>query len=339
MAQFAPHLIRSRRRRMMAAQRACCSIALASFRLNSNGDVDASEGTFLFPVSAAYVADVLEFNSWRRLSESDKRFVNRLALHRDARLRTVAAAIEGALDSETVRKLAKDPAFSVRRELSRNDDALGKLSAEECVQLTQRDSSLIMNVLTTLTRIVDESARALDDEAAELAATLPKVRVDAIEKLRFVIDTFKDHPDRDVRNEAADAEEELKETDNESACIVPAKVMKLRKRREKQRALRESFVGNPGEYAVGFVFLKESALSKGNILPDPFLSTPTAKSSAVFRTAIRGRSFSSALPPTRAPAFARSRPKSNACPRPPSICSRPTTTTTCGWRFCKTKAP
>lgn len=268
MAQFAPHLIRSRRRRMMAAQRACCGIALASFRLNSNGDVDASEGTFLFPVSAAYVADVLEFNSWRRLSESDKRFVNRLALHRDARLRTVAAAIEGALDSETVRKLAKDPAFSVRRELSRNDDALGKLSAEECVQLTQRDSSLIMNVLTTLTRIVDESARALDDEAAELAATLPKVRVDAIEKLRFVIDTFKDHPDRDVRNEAADAEEELKETDNESACIVPAKVMKLRKRREKQRALRESFVGNPGEYAVGFVFLKESALSKGNILPD-----------------------------------------------------------------------
>ncbi len=239
MAQFSPQLIRARRRHMMNVQRTCCGIALVSFRLNADSDVDASEGKFLFPVSAAYVADVLEFNSWRRLSESDKRFVNRLALHREARLRTVAAAIEGALDSETVRKLAKDPAFSVRRELSRNDDALGKLSAEECVQLTQRDSSLIMNVLTTLTRIVDESARALDDEAAELAATLPKVRVDAIEKLRFVIDTFKDHPDRDVRNEAADAEEELKETDNESACIVPAKVMKLRKRREKQRALRE----------------------------------------------------------------------------------------------------
>lgn len=267
MAQFAPHLIRSRRRRMMAAQRACCGIALASFRLNADGDVDATEGTFLLPVSAAYVADVLEFNSWRRLSESDKCFVNRLALHRDARLRTVAAAIEEALDSETVRKLAKDPAFSVRRELSRNDDALGKLTAEECVQLTQRDSSLIMNVLTTLTRIVDESARALDDEATELTATLPKVRVDAIEKLRFLVYAFKGHSDCDVRNEVADAEEVLTEADKDPAFFVPVKDAKLH-RILKKRALRESFVGNPGEFAVGFVFLDETALSEGSVALD-----------------------------------------------------------------------
>ena len=268
MAQFSPQLIRARRRRMMNVQRICCGIALVSFRLNADSDVDASEGKFLFPVSAAYVADVLEFNSWRRLSESDKRFVNRLALHRDARLRTVAAAIEGALDLETVRKLSKDPAYTVRRELSCNDDALNKLTAEECVQLTQRDTPLIINVLTTLARIVRESARPLDDEAVELTAMVPNARTAAIEKLRFVIDAFKDHADCDVRNEAVDAEDELKETNQESECIVPANVMKRRKLREKQRALRESFVGNPGEYAVGFVFLKESALCKGYCMLD-----------------------------------------------------------------------
>ena len=102
MAHFAPHLIRSRRRRMMAAQRASCGIALASFRLNAEGG--ASDEMLLLPVSAAYVADVLESNTLHNLSEADKRFINRLALSRDARLRTVAAAVEGALDPETVRK-------------------------------------------------------------------------------------------------------------------------------------------------------------------------------------------------------------------------------------------
>ena len=95
MAHFAPHLIRTRRRRMMAAQRASCGIALASFRLNAEGD--PSEEMILLPVSTAYVANVLEFNTLRNLSDTDKRFVNRLALHPDVRLRTVAAAVEEAL--------------------------------------------------------------------------------------------------------------------------------------------------------------------------------------------------------------------------------------------------
>ena len=273
MAQFAPHLIRSRRR-MMAAQRASCGIALASFRLNAEGG--ASEEMLLLPVSASYVADVLESNTLHNLSESDKRFINRLALSRDARLRTVAAAVEGALDPETVRKLVKDPAFAVRRELSRNDDAVGKLTAAECVQLTQNDTSLVVNVLNTLERIVRDPACSLDGEDLDLLEEAQQETISAIEKLRFLVYAYKGHSDRDVRNEVADAEEVLTEADKDPAFFVPVKDAKLH-RILKKRALRDSFVGNPGEFAVGFVFLDETALSEGSVALDaesPVLCIP-----------------------------------------------------------------
>ena len=272
MAQFAPHLIRSRRR-MMAAQRASCGIALASFRLNAEGG--ASDEMLLLPVSAAYVANVLESNTLHNLSEADKRFINRLALSRDARLRTVAAAVEGALDPETVRKLAKDPAFAVRRELSRNDDAVGKLTAAECVQLTQNDTSLVVNVLNALERIVRDPAGPLDDDL-DLLEEAQQETISAIEKLRFLVYAYKGHSDRDVRNEVADAEEVLTEADKDPAFFVPVKDAKLH-RILKKRALRESFVGNPGEFAVGFVFLDETALSEGSVALDaesPVLCIP-----------------------------------------------------------------
>ena len=265
MAQFAPHLIRSRRRRLMATQRTSCGIALASFRLNAEGG--PSEEMLLLPVSVSYVANILESNTLRNLSESDKRFINRLALSRDARLRTVAAAVEGALDSETVRKLAKDPAFAVRRELSLNDDAVGKLTAAECVQLTHGDTSLIVNVLNALERIVRDPAGPLDDDL-DLLEEAQQETISAIEKLRFLVYAYKGHSDRDVRNEVADAEEVLTEADKDPTFFVPAKEAKLH-RILKKRALRESFVGNPGEYAVGFVFLDETALSEGSVALDP----------------------------------------------------------------------
>ena len=281
MAQFAPHLIRSRRR-MMAAQRASCGIALASFRLNAEGG--ASDEMLLLPVSAAYVANVLESNTLHNLSEADKRFINRLALSRDARLRAVAAAVEGALDPETVRKLAKDPAFAVRRELSRNDDAVGKLTAAECVQLTQNDTSLVVNVLNTLERIVRDPAGPLDDDL-DLLEEVQQETISAIEKLRFLVYAYKGHSDRDVRNEVADAEEVLTEADKDPAFFVPVKDAKLH-RILKKRALRESFVGNPGEFAVGFVFLDETALSEGSVALDaesPVLCIPLD----VYRDVIR----------------------------------------------------
>lgn len=274
MAQFAPHLIRSRRRRLMATQRTSCGIALASFRLNAEGG--PSEEMLLLPVSASYVANVLESNTLRNLSESDKRFINRLALSRDARLRTVAAAVEGALDSETVRKLAKDPAFAVRRELSLNDDAVGKLTAAECVQLTHGDTSLIVNVLNALERIVRDPACSLDGEDLDLLEEVQQETISAIEKLRFLVYAYKGHSGRDVRNEVADAEEVLTEADKDPAFFVPVKDAKLHKILKK-RALRESFVGNPGDFAVGFVFLDETALADGSVALDaesPVLCIP-----------------------------------------------------------------
>ena len=274
MAPFSPQPVRSRRRRMMAAQRACCGIALASFRRNAECGV--SEEMLLLPVSAFFVENVLKFNTFCNLSEADKRFVNRLACHPDARLRTGAAAVEEALDLETVRKLAKDPAFAVRRELSQNDDAIGKLTATECVQLTQNDTSLIVNLLRALEHNVHESTRPLNNKDLDSLGHAPNEKIAAIEKLRFVVHAFKDNFDRRVRNEVADAEEELKEADNDPELFAPTEVVRAHKR-WKERALRESFVGNPGDYAIGFVFLDETALSEGNVALDagsPVLRLP-----------------------------------------------------------------
>lgn len=274
MAQFSPQPVRSRRRRMVAAQRTCCGIALASFRLNA--ECSASEEMLLLPVSAFFVENVLKFNTFCNLSEADKRFVNRLACHQDARLRTGAAAVEEALDLETVSKLAKDPAFAVRQELSQNDDAIGKLTAMECVQLTQNDTSLIVNLLRTLEHNVHESARTLDNEDLNSLGDVPNEKITAIEKLRLVVGAFKTHFDRVVRNEVADAEEELKEADNDPKSFAPTEVVRAHKR-WKERSLRESFVGNHGDYAIGFVFLDETALSEGNVTLDagsPVLRLP-----------------------------------------------------------------
>ena len=132
MAQFSPQLVQVRRMRPVATQHASSGITLASFRLNADGG--ASGEMRLLPVSAAFVAEVFRDICSANFSEQDRRFVNRLARHRDARLRAAAAGVEDTLESDTVRNLAKDPSFAVRQAIATNDDAHGKLSGAECVE-------------------------------------------------------------------------------------------------------------------------------------------------------------------------------------------------------------
>ena len=81
--------------------------------------------------------------------------------------------------------------------------------------MTQNDTSLIVNLLRTLEHNVHESARTLDNEDLNSLGDVPNEKITAIEKLRLVVGAFKTHFDRVVRNEVADAEEELKEADND----------------------------------------------------------------------------------------------------------------------------
>ncbi|HJD07077.1 MAG TPA: hypothetical protein IAA02_04315 [Candidatus Sutterella merdavium] len=288
MAQFSPQLVQVRRMRPVATQHASSGITLASFRLNADGG--ASGEMRLLPISAAFVAEVFRDICSANFSEQDRRFVNRLARHRDARLRAAAAGVEDTLDSDTVRNLAKDPSFAVRQAIATNDDALGKLSGAECVELAATDAFLVADVINTLKRNV----RRLSERPAPLpigrespqdeAASRQDASV-ALEKLRCVMDFYRNHPDYLLRNAVLDAEETLKELGKVSEDRTAGAGSECRNSRGKL-ARWYGFVGNPGEFSLGLVFLDEEAFPAGIVEADadtPLFTVPVEKFSTVVR--------------------------------------------------------
>lgn len=289
MAQFSPQLVQVRRMRPVATQHASSGITLASFRLNADGG--ASGEMRLLPVSAAFVAEVFRDICSANFSEQDRRFVNRLARHRDARLRAAAAGVEDTLDSDTVRNLAKDPSFAVRQAIATNDDALGKLSGAECVELAATDAFLVADVINTLKRNV----RRLSERPAPFpigrespqdeAASRQDASV-ALEKLRCVMDFYRNHPDYLLRNAVLDAEETLKELGQVSEDRTAGAGSECRNSREKL-ARWYGFVGNPGEFSLGLVFLDEEAFPAGIVKADadsPLFYVPVEKFSVIVRS-------------------------------------------------------
>lgn len=289
MAQFSPQLVQVRRMRPVATQHASSGITLASFRLNADGG--ASGEMRLLPVSAAFVAEVFRDICSANFSEQDRRFVNRLARHRDARLRAAAAGVEDTLDSDTVRNLAKDPSFAVRQAIATNDDALGKLSGAECVELAATDAFLVADVINTLKRNV----RRLSERPAPFpigrespqdeAASRQDASV-ALEKLRCVMDFYRNHPDYLLRNAVLDAEETLKELGKVSEDRTAGAGSECRNSREKL-ARWYGFVGNPGEFSLGLVFLDEEAFPAGIVKADadsPLFYVPVEKFSVIVRS-------------------------------------------------------
>lgn len=287
MTQLSPQLVLARRNPAVT-QRASCGIALASFRLNTEGG--ASNERLLLPVSAAFVAEVFCDICSANFSEPDRRFVNRLAYHPDARLRATAAGVEDALDPDTVRNLAKDPSFSVRRAIATNDDAVGKLSGAECVALAATDAFLVLDVIVTLKRNVlrsfERPTPSPIERASSQSETTSRQKAGvAVDKLRSVMDVYRNHPDYLLRNAVLDAEETLKELKKASADRTSGAQGECRKSRE-DLARWYGFVGNPGEFALGLVFLDDESYSAGIVKTDadsPLFTVPVEKFGTVVR--------------------------------------------------------
>ena len=284
MAQHSPKA----RRPMTAAHHNSCSIALASFRLNADGD--ASNEMLLLPVSAAFVAEVFCDICSANFTEQDRRFVNRLACHPDARLRAAAAGVEEALDPDTVKKLAKDPSFAVRQAVATNDDAVDKLTGAECVELAATDAFLVPDVIVTLKRNVcrffePSASSPIERESSQSEAVLRQKAGVAVDKLRSVMDVYRNHPDYLLRNAVQDAEETLKEWEKVPADRTSGAQSECLLSRE-ELARRYGFVGNSGEFALGFLFLDDEALSAGIVKADadsPLFSVPVEKFSVIVR--------------------------------------------------------
>ena len=284
MDRFSHQPVRARRI-LVATQHASCGIALASFRLNA--DSDASDEMLLLPVSAAFVAEVFCDICSANFSEQDRRFVNRLACHPDARLRAAAARVEETLDPDTVRKLAKDPSFAVRQAIATNDDAVDKLSDAECVELAATDAFLVPDVIVTLRRNV---RRFFERPAPSPISTQTEVAsrqkaCATVVKLRSVMGVYRNHPDYLLRNAVQDAEVTLKELEKVPADRTSDAQSERRLSRE-GLARRYGFVGNPGEFALGLVFLDDEALSAGIVKANadsPLFSVPVEKFSVIVR--------------------------------------------------------
>lgn len=234
MAQLSPRLVQARRI-STAAHHNSCGIALASFRLNADGD--ASNKMLLLPVSAAFVAEVFCDTCSANFSEQDRRFVNRLACHPDARLRAAAARVEDTLDSDTVKKLAKDPSFAVRQAVATNDDAVDKLTDVECVELAATNAFLVPDVIVTLKRNVlrsfERPTPSPIERASSQSETTSRQKAGvAVDKLRSVMDVYRNHPDYLLRNAVLDAEETLKELKKASADRTSGAQGECRKSRE-----------------------------------------------------------------------------------------------------------
>lgn len=284
MAQHSPKA----RRPMTAAHHNSCGIALASFRLNADGD--ASNEMLLLPVSATFMVAVFCDICSANFSEQDRRFVNRLTYHPDARLRVAAAGVEETLDPDTVRKLAKDPSFAVRQAIATNDDAVDKLTGAECVELAATDAFLVPDVIVTLRRNVrrffePSASSPIERESSQSEAALRQKAGVAVDKLRSVMDVYRNHPDYLLRNAVQDAEETLKELEKVPADRTSDAQSERRLSRE-ELARRYGFVGNPGEFALGFLFLDDEALSAGIVKADadsPLFSVPIEKFSVIVR--------------------------------------------------------
>ena len=284
MDRFSPQPVRARRI-PVATQHASCGIALASFRLNA--DSDASDEMLLLPVSASFVAEVFCDICSVNFSEHDRRFVNRLARHPDARLRAAAARVEDTLDPDTVKKLAKDPSFAVRQAIATNDDAVDKLSGAECVELAATDAFFVPDIIVTLKRNVRHffESPAPSPVSTESEAASRQNACVAVDKLRSVMGVYRNHPDYLLRNAVQDAEETLKEWEKVPADRTSDAQSERRLSRE-ELARRYGFVGNPGEFALGFLFLDDEALSVGIVQADadsPLFTVPVEKFGTVVR--------------------------------------------------------
>lgn len=284
MDRFSPQPVRARRI-SVATQHASCGIALASFRLNA--DRDTSDEMLLLPVSASFVTEVFCDICSVNFSEQDRRFVNRLACHSDARLRAATARVEDTLDPDTVKKLAKDPSFAVRQAVATNDDAVYKLSGAECVELAATDAFLVPDVIVTLKRNVRRFFEhpAPSPFSTQSEATSRQKAGVAVEKLRSVMDVYRNHPDYLLRNTVLDAEETLKELEKVPADRTSGAQSERRLSRE-ELARRYGFVGNPGEFALGLVFLDDEALSAGTAQADadsPLFTVPVEKFGTIVR--------------------------------------------------------
>ena len=99
------------------------------------------------------------------------------------------------------------------------------------------------------------------------------------------MDVYRNHPDYLLRNAVLDAEETLKELKKASADRTSGAQSESRKSRE-DLARWYGFVGNPGEFALGLVFLDDEALSAGTVQADadsPLFTVPVEKFGTVVR--------------------------------------------------------
>lgn len=169
-------------------------LALECFRPGSPASGAGFEDCIAVRINADEAEDLLDDVSWREspcnAQAAKAAFAGRLARSADARLRRAAAQLED-LPADAARRLAADPAASVRQNLAQTSGALRRLSAEECLALAGGDAGFAKSIMTNLAYDAEDALRSRAADADELA-----------EKAEAVIAAFRDVPDPGVRADA-----------------------------------------------------------------------------------------------------------------------------------------
>ena len=187
-------------------------------------------------------------------------FMNLLARHPDARLRT-AAATEPNLTAESVTLLADDASHDVKNNLSLNAQAVGLMSFDQAVAFASEDGQLIENTMESMTQAANnayhnplrQKSEAATVEEFERSVAFEKQYEALAEKARKLIEHFYEHPDLSVRQEARILQDRLENFSDE----VPKRRLPFTRRRRSASEFGLDLYGRPQDYVYALVFLEE----------------------------------------------------------------------------------
>lgn len=215
-------------------------------------------------VSTEFVADMVRWGGMDAAmpEEAMRRaaFMNLLARHPDARLRT-AAATEQNLTAESVTLLANDASHDVKNNLSLNAQAVGLMSFDQAVAFACEDGQLIENTMESMTQAANnayhnplrQKSEAATVEEFERSVAFEKQYEALAEKARKLIEHFYEHPDLSVRQEARILQDRLEKFSDE----VPKRRLPFTRRRRSASEFGLDLYGRPQDYVYALVFLEE----------------------------------------------------------------------------------
>lgn len=172
-------------------------------------DGDVWQEVLMIPISSKLVQKLCATSS-RARSEEDQNnrsgFMNLLSFHLDAKLRAASAAYKD-LSRESIKNLQKDQSLNVRRSLSRNSSAVGRMSTSDLIDFARKSPELADDLMKSLLDHLEEisceykcrkSSRTSSVYEFDRISRLPRLIEKSVEKAGCLIEACRSSSDHKV---------------------------------------------------------------------------------------------------------------------------------------------